>query len=119
MKAIVKATGEIVDVYYKFDTPSETGVFGVTDIVWVEKSGNSSARQWKQEELEICQEPEIDKPTEFTYFDNLRNSATIAAMQGILANSALIDAGNDYKIDVVEAALSYADELIERIKIQK
>lgn len=121
MKVMIKATGEIVEVEYKFPTQSGSGVFGFNELVWVEKSSSSTARQWKQEEIEMIKEEEAQVPeyTKLTYLDDLRNKAAIAAMQGILANSALIDAGINYKIDVVEAALSCADELIERIKIQK
>lgn len=48
--------------------------------------------------------------------DELRQKAAIAALQGLLSNSGLVNEHYEFTIDVVGGALSYADELIRRLK---
>ena len=48
--------------------------------------------------------------------DELRQKAAIAALQGLLSNSGFVNEHHEFTIDVVEGALSYADELIRRLK---
>lgn len=45
-------------------------------------------------------------------FNSLRNQAAIAAMQGLLSNSRKTGSGKEY----VEAAIEYANTLVEELK---
>ena len=49
--------------------------------------------------------------------NSLRNQAAIAAMQGMLANAALVDDVRlDYRITIEQAAVSYANTLVEELR---
>lgn len=51
------------------------------------------------------------------YWTWCRHQAAIAAMQGLLSNPGLLDhACLDYRISVIDAANSYANELVEQLK---
>lgn len=49
-------------------------------------------------------------------WEQRRFLAAISAMEGMLANPALIDAGHDYMITIEKSAVAYADELIKQLK---
>lgn len=50
-------------------------------------------------------------------WDEIRIQAAIAAMQGMLANATLVDdARLDYRITIEQAAVSYANTLVEELK---
>lgn len=47
---------------------------------------------------------------------DVRERAAIAAMQGLLANSALFYNNGDLKIGVIDKAIEYSNKLIEELK---
>lgn len=53
------------------------------------------------------------------HWQDIRERAAIAAMQGILANASLVDMQYEYRIIVVKAAVEYADNLVEQLKQTK
>lgn len=54
------------------------------------------------------------------HWQDVRESAAIAAMQGMLANPELIEntglGGRDYRWQIEQWAISYADSLVEQLK---
>lgn len=50
------------------------------------------------------------------HWQDVRERAAIAAMQGILANANLVDMQYEYRITVEKAAVGYADELVKQLK---
>ena len=51
------------------------------------------------------------------HWQDVRESAAIAAMRGMLANPELLDESSlDYRIIIEKAAVSYADSLVEQLK---
>lgn len=60
-----------------------------------------------------CMKEELNAPD----WKDIRNHAAIAAMKGLLSNPALVDEkGLDYRIDIVNTSVFYADELVEKLK---
>lgn len=57
--------------------------------------------------------------SEEQHWQSVRERAAIAAMQGLLSNPALIDAGYDYRVSVEQLAIGYADTIVERLKNNK
>lgn len=52
-----------------------------------------------------------------SHWQNVRERAAIAAMQGLLSNAELLDTMSlDYRITIESAAVGYADSLIEKLK---
>lgn len=92
MKARVKETGEIVDVIHKIGN-----IYSASD-------GNDYFING------------LEFNVEETDWTALRNQAAIAAMQGMLSNPELVDAGYDYRLTIEKAAVGYADALIEELK---
>ena len=50
------------------------------------------------------------------HWQDVRERAAIAAMQGILSNAGLVDGQYEYRITVEKAAFAYADELVKLLK---
>lgn len=100
MKARVKATGEIVDVY---ESCSE-------DFPWTDEMGD---KVWKTEELTFLETTEKDPD----YWTRLEHQAAIGAMQGILsnANHALWDRENNAE-GIAKSAAEIAHALVEKLK---
>lgn len=103
MKARVKATGEIVEVYF----------YGKEGYDYV---CNDKEECYERGELEILDEPD--------YWTRLEHQAAIAAMQGMLNNSYLAgefrkDPNNgieDMSKIITKAAAVYAHALVEKYK---
>lgn len=97
MKARIKKTGEIVNLasYVKI-TLDQCDSWG-------------NPIEMKPEEVELIQEP-----TEDEHWQDVRERAAIAAMQGLLANPYRNrpSVSNDY----VELAIDYANALVEQLK---
>ena len=77
----------------------------------------------KKELKKIEELTELENESKSIFFvmsinwDEIRIQAAIAAMQGMLANAALVDdARLDYRITIEQAAVSYANTLIEELK---
>ena len=108
MKARVKATGKIVDVYESCNE----------DFPWTDEMGD---KVWKTEEL-IFLETTDNTPD---YWTRLEHQAAIAAMQGTLANADLLyslckDRGDcPVKVVVIEFANACAHALVEKMKEEK
>jgi hypothetical protein len=89
MKAKIRKTGEIVDV-----TRGEHGFYVTENLVGYTLS-----------ELDFDNE-------ENEHWQDVRERAAIAAMQGLLSNARKTGSGKEY----VEAAIEYADALVEELK---
>lgn len=50
------------------------------------------------------------------HWQDVRERAAIAAMQGMVSNPALVDESLNYRITIEEAAIGYADALIEELE---
>jgi hypothetical protein len=101
MKAKIKATGEIVKIAdYAKITLDQCDSYG-------------NPIEMKPEEIELIQEP-----TEEAHWQDIRERAAIAAMQGMLANPELIMNGSSicYRLSVEFVAVDYANKLVERLK---
>ena len=103
MKARVKATGEIVEVYH-YGKP-----------YYVEYIGEKPGRIFYPEELDLFDDPD--------YWTRLEHQAAIAAMQGMLNNSLLITdllkvnkSHEDIVAEVTGTAIRYAHALVEKMK---
>ena len=90
MKARVKATGEIVEVYF----------YGKEGYDYV---CNDKEECYERGELEILDEPD--------YWTRLEHQAAIAAMQGILAHY-----GTECKKYLPQEAKDIANALVEKMK---
>lgn len=88
MKARVRKTGEIVDV-----TRSEHGFYVSENLV-----GYTSS--------------ELDFNEENEHWQDVRERAAIAVIQGLLSNARKTGSGKEY----VEAAIEYANTLVEELK---
>ena len=98
MKARVKATGEVVEVYF----------YGKEGYDYV---CNDKEECYERGELEILDEPD--------YWTRLEHQAAIAAMQGILSNAHI--AVKEIKVDTVtdvyvDNIIKIARALVERYK---
>jgi hypothetical protein len=76
---------------------------------------------YKQEYLEfdiLGTEPKTNSQIDDeAHWQDVRESAAIAAMRGMLANPELLDESSlDYRIIIEKAAVSYADSLVEQLK---
>jgi hypothetical protein len=76
---------------------------------------------YKQEYLEfntISTEPNtISQIDDEKHWQDVKERAAIAAMQGMLANPELLDESSlDYRIKIEMASVGYANELVERLK---
>lgn len=95
MKAKIKKTGEIVNI----------ASYAKITLDQCDSWGNPI--EIKPEEVELIQEP-----TEEFHWQDVRERAAIAAMQGLLANTSRVGAFDDY----AEGAIKCADALVRRLK---
>lgn len=93
MKARIKKTGKIVEVF-----KNKNNVY-----IDEEHQGHSA------ESLDFMFDEE-------THWQDVRERAAIAAMQGLLANPQLFYDNGEEKIIIEAMAMSKADELIRRLK---
>lgn len=100
MKARIKETGEIVNL----------ASYAVITLDQHDSWGNPI--EMKPEDVELIQEP-----TEDEHWQDVRERAVIAAMQGLLSNLGLLDKISlDYRISIEKTAVEYADALVEQLK---
>lgn len=76
---------------------------------------------YKQEYLEFdAISPELktnEQIADEKHWQDVRERAAIAAMQGMLANPELLDESSlDYRVKIEMASVGYANELVERLK---
>lgn len=50
------------------------------------------------------------------HWQDVRERAAIAAMQGIFANPTIIDAADDHRLTAIKDAIGYADDLVKQLK---
>lgn len=103
MKARIKKTGEIIKVadYAK--------------IVLDKCDSYGTPIEMRPEEVEL-----IDDVSEDSHWQDVRERAAIAAMQGMMANSELLEStgfsGTYYKWHIERKAVEYANALVEQLK---
>ena len=104
MKARIKKTGEIVEVYH--ETQHGTSKMIYKESVFV------NSRMWTEDELELLTNNEEDE-----HWQDVRERAAIAAMQGILSAPVVegVDPNPSQK-SVAEWAVAQADLLVEELK---
>lgn len=119
MKARIRKTGEIVDVYHETQHSTPKMIYKESVLV--------NSRMWAEDELELLTNNEED-----AYWQDVRERAAIAAMQGTIT----ILGSNDrsafreivvegfsrdkktYPNEIAEFAVACADELIKLLKEQ-
>lgn len=102
MKARIKETGEIIKI-------ADYATIALDDH---DSWGNPI--EVKPEEVELIYD--TTETTEDKHWQDVKERAAIAAMQGILSNAGLVDGQYEYRITVEKAALGYADELVKLLK---
>ena len=117
MKARIRKTGEIVDVI-SYNTCST--IRSHQDYVsYIDSKGEEHDREslnyyWDFEPIETT--TEVDNK----HWQDVRERAAIAAMQGMLANPELMENtdwdGRDYRWKIEQQAIFYADALVEQLK---
>lgn len=117
MKAKIKATGEIVNLAsYATITLDQCDSWGNPIEM---KPEEVELLDDETAELELYEQWGYESPLQ-DYWQDVRERAAIAAMQGLLSNPGLLDEISlDYKITIEKAAISYADGLIEQLKNNK
>ena len=99
MKAKIKKTGEIVNL----------ASYATITLDQCDSWGNPI--ELKPEEVELM--PDV---TEDEHWQDVRERAAIAAMQGIIANPKLVYEYCDDKVYIAGRAMIYANELVEQLK---
>ena len=101
MKARIKKTGEIVDVYHESQHGTPKMIYKESVLV--------NSRMWTEDELEFLNE-------EYDHWQDVRERAAIAAMQTLIAE--LYDAKSNYHFahNIAVCSVEYADELVKRLK---
>lgn len=115
MKAKVLLTGEIVDV--EFFEQRGTAMTNVYIEIGV-------GRTFYEYELEFITEQLLDDITKElldkqNHWQDVRERAAIAAMQGLLSNTELVLSANNYivfGVDIEKEAVRYADALVKILK---
>lgn len=98
MKAKVKETGEIIDVEFDMNSQSANR-YGFSDI-------------YRGPNKEIYTEADFDFRSLYPDWQQIKIQASIAAMQGILANNT-----RDETIkNIVDLSVEFANKLVEKIK---
>lgn len=101
MKAKIKKTGEIVDVYHETQHGTQEMIYKESVLV--------NSRMWTEDELELLTNND-------EHWQDVRERAAIAAMQGLAANSCLVYNSGEEKIDFIKRAIRYADTLVKELK---
>ncbi len=101
MKARIKKTGEIVII----------ADYATIALDLCDSWGNPI--ELKPEEIELIND---DVPTEDFHWQDVRERAAIAALQGCSSNPNLVYGNAEEKIDMVCRAMRYADELVKQLK---
>ena len=115
MKARIKKTGEIVEVYHEPQHGTPKMIYKESVLV--------NSRMWTEDELELLN-------GEYDHWQDVRERAAIAAMQGTITilssseRSAFRDivvegfrgTEKTYPNEIAEFAIACADELVKRLK---
>ena len=115
MKAKIKKTGEIVEVICYGGSPLSRS--DVLDYVnYIDSQGvehtepNHLNYYWDFEPMETATND---------HWQDIRERAAIAALQGLSANPNLVYNNSEEKINIIARAIRYADELIEELRKQE
>lgn len=103
MKAKIKATNEIVEVYHEPQHGTPKMIYKESVLV--------NSRMWTEDELEL-----LDKNNDDEHWQDVRERAAIAAMQGLSANPNLVYDNSEEKINIIARAMRYADAIVEQLK---
>lgn len=106
MKARIKTTGEIVDVYHETQHGTPKMIYKESVLV--------NSRMWAEDELEL-----LNQNNDNEHWQDVRERAAIAAMQGLLANPNLVYDNSEEKINIIARAIRYTDALVEQLKKNK
>lgn len=113
MKAKIKATGEIVNLapYAKIvldqcDSWGNPIELKPEDVELVDD---------ETDELKLYEQWGYESPLQ-DYWQDVRERAAIAAMQGLSANPNLVYDNSEEKINIIARAMRYADALVEQLK---
>lgn len=109
MKARIKKTGEIVEVYHEPQHGTPKMIYKESVLV--------NSRMWTEDELELLN-------GEYDHWQDVRERAAIAAMQGLISGTrtinALTESAKEDNITFYEQAaiqsVKLADELVKRLK---
>lgn len=104
MRAIIKKTGEIVDVYH------ESQHHGSSKMIYKE-SVLVNSRMWAEDELELILNDEDVK-----HWQDVKERAAIAALQGLLANSVSFYNNGTMREDIASKAMFCAHQLMIKLK---
>ena len=99
MKAKIKKTGEIVEVYHETQHGTQEMIYKESVLV--------NSRMWTEDELEIL----INETDE--HWQSVRIQAAIAAMQGVMNFFGSIDYNKE---TIAKLAVEQADALIDKLK---
>lgn len=110
MKARNRKTGEIVDIIF-YSSLSEAGRSSQDYVSYIDSKGVEHEKEslnyyWDFEPIDDTQDEDL-------HWQNVKERAAIAALQGLLANPKLIKEHRDYLI--LDAKI-YAEELVEKLK---
>lgn len=99
MKARIKKTGEIVDIYHESQHGTPKMIYKESVLV--------NSRMWIEDELELLNE-------EYDHWQDVRERTAISAIQGILSCG---DEWRDFSIDeIAKVAVEYGDALVRELK---
>ena len=111
MKARNRKTGEIVDIIF-YSQLSEAGRSSQDYVSYIDSNGVEHEKEnlnyyWDFEPIDDMQDKE-------QHWQDVKERAAIAALQGLLANSSsFVDEDRDYLI--IDAKI-YAEQLVEKLK---
>ena len=103
MKAIIKKTGEIVDVYHESQHGTPKMIYKESVMV--------NSRMWAEDELELITNDEDDK-----HWQDVKERAAIAALQGLLANPHSFYSSGTMKEGIVSEAYYKGHALAGRLE---
>jgi hypothetical protein len=106
MKAKIRKTGEIVDVINFSNCSTIRNSLDYVSYI------DSKGAEHDRESLNFYWDFEPIETTTNEHWQDVRERATIAAMQGLLSNAKKIGSVKEY----VEAAIEYANTLVEELK---
>ena len=113
MKARIRKTGEIVEIISHSGFVDRNKL--LDEVSYIDSNGVEHAKEslnyyWDFEPIE-------DKNIDEAHWQDVRERAAIAAMQGMLSNPQLGDTSYlDYRLTIAKASVGYADELVKQLK---
>ena len=105
MKARIKKTGEIVEVYHETQHGTPKMIYKESVLV--------NSRMWTEDELELLTNNKEDE-----HWQDVRERAAIAAMQGIVSCGEGAFSYQGITDEIAKAAVDFADSLIRELKKQ-